>query len=195
MQTKSDRKITKKYIKKTIKLGQLPFLTPFFANSAESGAWVYFFDETVAILRNDDEFEIFDTRSKMFAFYYTYVQVLGEYRGFVELLYATKEPYLPVANNFKTFEKMYKEFAAAIYSQGNETGEIASRMPVKGFLLQFLVHQLRWVTRTWVLDTTQDCEKTDAAIEKAVHFSFDVLQPNFLDSGFDIAKFLIQRRK
>jgi len=195
MITKSERNSVLKYIKKAEKTGELPFKNNFLAGEMERGAWEYFFYETTAILSNDDDFESFDTRSKMFAFYYTFIEVIKENRTFVKLLSADKDPYIAVSKHFSTFEDLFKNLVSAIYVQGNETGEIAVRTPVKKVFLEMLVQKLRWIVRTWISDNSEDYEKTDAAIEKAVHLTFDILQPNMLDSGFEFAKFLLQQKK
>jgi hypothetical protein len=49
--------------------------------------------------------------------------------------------------------------------------------------------QMQFLLRFWAKDTSNEFERTDAAIEKAVNLSFDVLGKNLVDSTFDFVKF------
>ena len=42
-------------------------------------------------------------------------------------------------------------------------------------------------------DDTVNFERTDAAVEKAVTLSFDLVGRNTLDSAFDFVRFLVKR--
>jgi len=55
--------------------------------------------------------------------------------------------------------------------------------------LQFL-----FVLNFWLNDDSAQFEKTDAAIEKAVHLSFDLMGKGPLDTMVDFAKFLYQNK-
>jgi hypothetical protein len=52
---------------------------------------------------------------------------------------------------------------------------------------------MEFVIGFWIKDNSQGFEKTDAAIEKAVNLSFDLLGKNIADSAFDFAKFVFAR--
>jgi hypothetical protein len=60
---------------------------------------------------------------------------------------------------------------------------------VHGFWLQAL-----FVLQYWVKDDSERFEMTDAAIEKAVNLSFQLISSNTLDSILDFGKFVFTRK-
>jgi len=54
--------------------------------------------------------------------------------------------------------------------------------------------QALFVLQFWTKDESIGFEKTDAAIEKAVNVSFDLMGKSPIDSVLDFAKFLYQNK-
>jgi len=54
--------------------------------------------------------------------------------------------------------------------------------------------QLLFVIGFWIKDDSIAFEKTDAAIEKAVNLSFDLMGKGPLDAMLDFGKFLYQNK-
>jgi hypothetical protein len=78
--------------------------------------------------------------------------------------------------------------------EGYQTSEIKERkyisdQYVHGFWLQAL-----FVLKYWLDDTSSQFEMTDAAIEKAVNLSFQLIKSNTLDSLLDFGKFIFTRK-
>lgn len=51
-----------------------------------------------------------------------------------------------------------------------------------------------FVVDYWIKDTSSGFEQTDAAIEKAVNLSFELLSESTLDRALDFVKFLWQSK-
>ncbi len=58
-----------------------------------------------------------------------------------------------------------------------------------GFWVQAL-----FVLKYWIEDSSINFEMTDAAIEKAVNLSFQLMHSNTLDSLLDFGKFILTRK-
>jgi hypothetical protein len=88
----------------------------------------------------------------------------------------------------------FVNYAKDLVNKGVETGEIAQRPIVTDRYADALWLQWVFVVQFWLKDETKDFERTDAAIEKAVNLSMDLMGRNTLDSAFDFAKFLINSK-
>jgi translation initiation factor IF-3 len=71
---------------------------------------------------------------------------------------------------------------------------VASRPLVMDRYADGFYMQAAFVLNFFVKDQSRGFEQTDAAIEKAVNTSFDLVGPSAVDSILDFAKFLYQNR-
>ena len=82
---------------------------------------------------------------------------------------------------------------ALVIEEGKQEEIIATR-PFEDWYKKGLWLDLKYLFHFWLKDESENLQNTDAAIEKAINFSFDVMEPNLLDSGFDFFKFAFQNR-
>jgi hypothetical protein len=47
----------------------------------------------------------------------------------------------------------------------------------------------------WANDKSDHKENTDVMVEKTIHFTFDLLAPNAIDSGMDLVQHFLKLRK
>ncbi len=161
----------------------------------EKEIWGGVFEETLAILQADTEYQAYTVREKMLSFYFTWIQVLKDNRSYV--LFCDKNrrkgdlrPYFLEIAKEKTTELM-KEFV----SEGIATNEISARPFLSDRYGDLLWAQSMLVLRFWVKDDSKSFQNTDAMIEKTVNTSFALMGETFLDSLFDLGKFAVQNRK
>lgn len=163
----------------------------------EEAVWDDAFNDTINKLRNDSVFEEYSAREKMLAMYYGYMETLKNVRSFAKMTYEQRgslerrlcgEP-----NLFARLEKSFDSFAKGIINDGIYTGEITDRPFLTDRYAGFLWWQMEFIIGFWIKDNSQSLERTDAAIEKAVNLSFDLLGKNIADSAFDFAKFVFAR--
>lgn len=156
--------------------------------------WRQYFDETLARLQPDEVYLNYTVREKLLAFFYTFFELLKGDRSFVvkttgsTLRSTLSNEYL---DDFKT---QYFNYINEIIAEGKESGEIADRLLIGKQYAQGLWLQFLFLLNFWVKDESKGFEKTDAAIEKAINLSADLMGRSALDSFTDFAKFVYQSR-
>ena len=172
--------------------------------SLERAIWRGFFDQALAQIQGDEVYMEYSVREKLLAFYYTWVEVLKNNRSYVT--FRAQHLGLPAANRpmmgamrlnvavLSRFKEGFLDFANELIMEGKETEEVVDRPLISNNYDEGLWRQVLFVLNFWVQDDSQNFERTDVAIEKAVNLSFDLMGRSALDSAFDFARFLYQRR-
>ncbi|MBS1665027.1 MAG: TetR/AcrR family transcriptional regulator [Bacteroidetes bacterium] len=163
-------------------------------DALEKDIWRAIFDETLEKLVADETYRAYGVREKLLAFYFLWVQQLRENRSYILL---QKEKYLvPGAHldRLESFRIAFFDYIRELIKEGYQTGEVKERkyisdQYVHGFWLQAL-----FVLQYWIKDDSERFEMTDAAIEKAVNLSFQLISSNTLDSILDFGKFMFARK-
>lgn len=164
----------------------------------EKEIWKGFFDETRTRIQSDPVYMEYSVREKLLAFYYTFIEILKNHRSFVmtrmEGAMASPARRLPNNSVFSRLKEGFLDFANELIAEGKEIGEIVDRPLIGNRYDDGLWRQLQFVIYFWVKDESPSFEKTDAAIEKAVNLSFDLMGRGPIDAAVDFAKFLYQQR-
>ncbi|MEZ4686217.1 MAG: hypothetical protein R3B47_09165 [Bacteroidia bacterium] len=149
------------------------------------------FDRCLNRLASAPEFGDYSAREQVLAFYFTWLEELKPLKP--EILEADKKA-LPGFGPawLKEVEAPFKAFVADMLAAASDSGEVAGRSLISERYKDIFWLQTRFLLYQWLRDDSQDEARTDALIEKTVHFCFDLLNPNLLDSGFDLLKFLIK---
>jgi hypothetical protein len=92
------------------------------------------------------------------------------------------------------YKKSFMTFAMEIVVEGIEKEEIKERQYISERYDKAFWLQLAFVVNYWIGDSSKDFEQSDAAVEKAVNLSFQLLGDSTLDSVVDFAKFLWQSK-
>ncbi|KAA2239327.1 TetR/AcrR family transcriptional regulator [Chitinophaga agrisoli] len=158
--------------------------------AVEKDIWLAIFEDTVNQLKADETYLKYSAREKLLTFYFMWVQKLKADRSYVLL---QKEKFgFPVLHQAQldNFRKAFHGYVEELVKEGYQTTEIKERkyisdQYVHGFWLQAL-----FVLRYWIDDTSDQFEMTDAAIEKAVHLSFQLIGTTTFDSLLDFGKFM-----
>ena len=165
--------------------------------SLEKEIWKGFAEETLTRIQSDAVYMEYSVREKLLAFYYTMIEVLKNNRSYV-LLRVNQLPApgrrSPSAEVFSRLRETFLEYANELIAEGKEIGEIVNRPVIGNRYDEGLWRQLQFVIQFWVKDDSQNFERTDEAIEKAVNLSFDIMGRGPIDAAVDFAKFLYQQR-
>lgn len=152
--------------------------------------WVRFFENAVATIEKEKEFENYSDKNKLLTLYFTLFEILTLNRSYV--LFSLKENKEGLKNlkNLKGFRNQFKQYIVdKVKSKPSEPfGKVAKvTEPVfsEGAWLQFL-----FLLKFWMDDTSKGFEKTDVLIEKSVNTVVDLLDTKPLESLFDLGKFL-----
>ncbi len=165
--------------------------------SLEKDIWKGFAEETITRIQSDAVYMEYSVREKLLAFYYTMVEVLKNNRSYV-MLRVNQLPApgrrSPSVEVFSRLRETFLEYANELIAEGKEIGEIVSRPVIGNRYDEGLWRQLQFVIQFWIKDDSQNFERTDEAIEKAVNLSFDIMGRGPIDAAVDFAKFLYQQR-
>lgn len=163
----------------------------------EQSIWQQFYDAVQNKLKQDQTYAGYGAREKLLAFYYTLIEELKHNRSFIKSTLAMHGlAGLSGYGALHSFKKSFKHYATEISEEAMANEEIKSRMFIqpKQYAAGFWT-QLLFVLNFWLKDHSKSFEKTDAAIEKAVSLSFEVLSHNPIDTAIDFARFMFQEKK
>ena len=163
-------------------------------DAVEKDIWRAIFEDTLEKLKEDETYRNYGVREKLLAFYFLWVQQLRGNRSYILL---QKEKYLAPPlhlDKLESFRIAFYDYIRDLIKEGYTTGEVKERkfvsdQYVHGFWLQAL-----FVLQYWVKDDSERFEMTDAAIEKAVNLSFQLISSTTLDSILDFGKFMFTRK-
>lgn len=158
--------------------------------SIEKGVWEDLMSETLQAIEKDSNYESFNAREKLLSFYYTHLEVLKGRRSFIMMRWSGLKESMKTPDALKPYKEHFLKFAKRITVEGINGDEIKERSFISDRYNQAFWLQLVFVIDFWVKDTSPDFEQTDAAIEKAVNLSFELLSESTLDRAVDFVKFL-----
>ena len=161
----------------------------------EKEIWKGFAQVTINRLEADKNFEGFNAREKILAFYFTLIEVLRAERSLVLFqLKDWKVPGLPPVF-IKSFKSIFDTWVETVLDEGKKSGEIAKRPYLDKKYSPLLWFHLQFILRFWSHDDSAGFEKTDAAIEKSVNLAFDLIGKGIIDNALDFGKFLYQQAR
>jgi hypothetical protein len=158
----------------------------------ESCIWDDFFTQTHERLLEENIYYDYSAREKILAFYFTLVEVLKENREFLMISSARKGFVRYVIAKFKAKFTMYIK---NLIEEGIARREIQKRMFLSSQYPAMFWQETDYIIKFWLKDQSEGFEKTDAAIEKAINLTFDLIGYNLADSSVDFVKFVFQNRK
>lgn len=160
----------------------------------EKHIWRNFFEETLSRIESEEIYLQYTVREKLLAFYFTLVEVLKTNRSFV--MYSLKDYKKSDINPevLKSLKTQFVYFIHELLNEGKETAEIVDRPIISDRYQEALWLQFMFILNFWRNDDSLKFEKTDAAIEKSVHLSFDLMGKSPIDTMVDFAKFIYQNR-
>lgn len=151
-------------------------------------------NETLETLNADDDYETFHAKEKMLALFFTVFEVFKTQRSYLLHRYNDKNNWKSFKGDFDLFLLQFNARATQIIQEAKQEETVKDRPMIgahysKGFQLVFT-----YLFRVWVNDESADFETTDAAIEKSVNLSFELLGTSPLDSIIDFGKFALKTK-
>ncbi|UYZ64598.1 TetR/AcrR family transcriptional regulator [Hymenobacter weizhouensis] len=139
----------------------------------------------------------YGAREKLLGFYYTLLEVLKRNRSFALNSLRRSLHRMPglTPRVLDGLRQEFEEFVTEILRAGRQSGEVATRPLLQNSYPRFFWQQLLFVLGFFARDESVNFERTDAAVEKAVTLSFDLVGRNTLDSATDFVRFLVQSRR
>jgi len=149
-----------------------------------------YLEETIAQLEADPDYLQYDVAGKLLSVYYTWLAVLNEQRSLVAFMDRKSSALLGAPPYQELAREEFIDLVQRIVKQGLETGELADRWFLSRYYQDLIWVNARFVLDYWLHDRSRSFERTDAAIEKSVRFTLDLIRPNAIDSGVDLLRFL-----
>lgn len=153
-----------------------------------------FFENTIAVLEKNEDYNAYDTRNKLLAFYFTFFENLTANRSYV--VYALNK-HKNSLKNLAVLTSLKHAFTKYIEQLGIETLDIKQEK-IEKFQTKAISEsawlQLLLTLKFWLDDTSAGFEKTDIFIEKSVNTSFDILNVAPIKSVIDFGKFLFKEK-
>ncbi len=176
---------------KKLKISEEDFYN-FYASfeSIEKNIWAELTIETIHTLQEQEVWVEYNSRDRILAFFYSYIEVLKKQRSFI--IYSLKKH----TSKFSTPEVLsgakpiFEHFAEEVINDGLESGELAERKFFSKRYKDALWLQFAFIVNFWIHDDSTGFEKTDEAIEKGINVTFDLFQRSPLDNLFEYGKFL-----
>ncbi len=162
--------------------------------SVEKAVWKSFIDQTIEVLHNDSEYSTYSSREKSLAFFYTFIEVLKQNRSLV--LFRLDDIFTKRTIPFflSDFFKSYNQYMKELLTEAMENQEIVARPIISDQYIQAYKLLMGYIMKVWINDSSSEYQTTDAAIEKSVNLTFDLLQKGPLDAIIDFAKFAYQNK-
>ncbi len=153
-----------------------------------------FFDNSIKVLEQSEDYNSFDARNKLLSFYFTFFENLTANRSYVK--YAL-EHHKNSLKGLSLLSELKSSFTSYIEHLGIELIDIKQeqidRIQRRG-LKETAWLQLLLTMKFWIDDTSAGFEKTDIFIEKSVNTSFDVLNVAPVRSLIDFGKFIFKEK-
>lgn len=161
----------------------------------QASIWEQFIDDTIAGIKKDQPYQDYTNRERLLAFYYTLIERLKLDRSFVKYTVEgkLKRPELHPAF-LKSFKMQFLAYAESLIGDAYGDQEIIKRPLISNGYKDGMWLQLIFIVGFWLKDDSEAFEKTDAAIEKSVNLSFELMGSGPLDLMIDFGKFLYQNK-
>ena len=139
--------------------------------------------------------EGYGAREKLLAFYFTLLEILKKNRSYALQSLRRSLSRMPAYSPkvLDTFRRDFEYFVTDLLREGRGSGEIPTRYLVQDGYPRFFWQQALFILGFFAKDDTPNFERTDAAVEKGVTLSFDLVGRNTLDSAVDFVRFLVRR--
>lgn len=161
----------------------------------DSEIWKSFVTGTVETLKANKEYEEYAVKEKLLSFYYTLVEVLKKNRSYILVSYKNRDKREMKPAYLKGARSEFKSYIESLIEEGFQNEEMKKRPYISDKYDEALWIQFLFVVYFWIKDDSPGFEKTDAAIEKAVKLSSELMGEGPVDSFIDLAKFLYQNSR
>ncbi len=163
-------------------------------DAIEKDIWLSLFHETCEKLVEDETYRNYSAREKLLSFYFLWVQHLLKNRSYILLQFRRFPSSGPHLNQMGSFRIAFYDFIRELIKAAYQSGEIKERKYISDQYVHGFWVQALFVLRYWIGDDSERFEMTDAAIEKAVNLSFQLISTQTLDSILDFGKFVFARK-
>lgn len=178
-----------------IKMEEADFYKHFGSFDAlEKAVFKAFFDQSMQLLEQNEEFQNYDAKNKLIAFYYTFFEVLKANRSYVLLVLGSEKNKFQMLASLSELKRAFTAYIDGLEIETLQIGQEKIEKIKTRSIRESAWAQLLLTLRFWIEDSSPDFEKTDLFIEKSINTAFALLDANTLSSVFDLGKFLYHEK-
>jgi hypothetical protein len=152
------------------------------------------FENSLAILKQSQEYYSFSKKDKLLSLYYTFFENLALNQKFIKLNLKGFENQLKAISVFSLFKRSFIAFIAELNLETFNLNVDSIEKIQKKTIKESAWIQLLFTMKFWLDDTSEAFEKTDIFIEKSINTSFELLETKSLHNIIDFAKFLYKEK-
>jgi len=152
------------------------------------------FENSLAILIETPEYFSYSKKDKLLSFYYTFFENLALNQAYVKLSLKGFENQLKALSVFSLLKSSFTAFIEDLDIETFNLNVDGIENIQKKTIKESAWIQLLFTMKFWLDDTSEDFEKTDVFIEKAITTSFELLDTKSLHNIIDFAKFLYKEK-
>ena len=168
----------------------------FFATleSLEKEIFRLFFENSVNLLHQHEDYPQYDMKNKMLSFYFTFFEILTANRSYV--LQSLKLDRNPLKNlvQLTSLRDSFKEYVSEILTDDYRLEQEKLQKFQEKAIQESAWLQLMMTIKFWMDDSSAAFEKTDIFIEKSVNASFELMNVKPLNHLIDFGKFLFKEK-
>ena len=168
----------------------------FFGNlsAVEKSIFESFFDQTLGLLEESEEYASFNGRNKLLTFFYTFFEILTANRSFVLSILERDKNSPRFVKKIAPLKPKYFEFIETLEIEKLDLKNAKFDKIMGRSLDESLWIQMILCFKFWMDDDSAGLEKTDIFIEKSINTGFDLLNIQPLKSVIDLGKFLYHEK-
>ena len=153
-----------------------------------------FFENTVNLLHQHEDYPQYDMKNKMLSFYFTFFEILTANRSYV--LQSLKLDRNPLKNlvQLTSLRNSFKEYVSEILTDDYRLEQEKLQKYQEKAIQESAWLQLMMTIKFWMEDDSAAFEKTDIFIEKSVNASFELMNVAPLNHLIDFGKFLFKEK-
>ena len=162
--------------------------------SLEKEIFRLFFENTVNLLHQHEDYPQYDMKNKMLSFYFTFFEILTANRSYV--LQSLKLDRNPLKNlvQLTSLRDSFKEYVSEILTDDYRLEQEKLQKYQEKAIQESAWLQLMMTIKFWMDDSSAAFEKTDIFIEKSVNASFELMNVKPLNHLIDFGKFLFKEK-
>ena len=162
--------------------------------SIEKEIFKMFTEKTIDLLHKNKEYELYDMRSKMLSFYFTFFEILTANRSYVVMVLKEHNNQLKKLALLSGLRNSYKNFLIEIITDDFRTQQERFQNFQEKTFIETSWIQLLLTMKFWLDDSSPAFEKTDIYIEKSVKATFELMNIAPIDSLIDFGKFIFKEK-
>ena len=162
--------------------------------SIEKEIFKMFTEKTIDLLQKNKEYEMYDMKSKMLSFYFTFFEILTANRSYVVMVLKEHNNQLKKLALLSGLKNSYKNFLIDIITDDFRTQQERFQNFQEKTFIETSWIQLLLTMKFWLDDASPAFEKTDIYIEKSVKATFELMNIAPIDSLIDFGKFIFKEK-